>query len=72
MEAWFDRTLLKARDRVEKSMMMANRLKNLAGNTSNINDLKINFRLVTVSFIINYFPNIQNALQTVCINNNKG
>ena len=25
-----------------------------------------------MSFIINYFPNIQNELQAVCINNNKG
>ena len=29
-------------------MMMANRLKNLAENTCNINGLKINFRLVTL------------------------
>jgi hypothetical protein len=34
---------------VEKSMMMANRLKNLAENTCNINGLKINFRLVTAT-----------------------
>ena len=37
-------------DRVEKSMMMANPLKNFAGNGRNMNDLKINFRLVNPEF----------------------
>jgi hypothetical protein len=35
-------TRVQSRDRVEKSMLAANHLKNLAGDTQNINESKIN------------------------------